>query len=370
LPEAYGTGSFWLTARDPHCLYAHWDLTPEQQRHYNRLAAHRHLAVRVRTEPADDPASAEIHVHPESGHWFIHVEQAGRTYLAELGYYGQDGHWRRLALSEPAATPPERVAEPAPVRFATVPPPNAPPRSPSWRFEPGVAAPALPAASALPQGHAPAPPPRPQSFGPHESLSAPAPIPRAPAAIRTQTGSGEVAPEVWTAAQEQALAELMGWTFTRSESFGSEQVIEREGLERRRAMPLELASLAAAQLAPVEAISSPGPLGISSVPAEEQPPQKGFWFNINAELIVYGATEPAARVTIGGRRIRLRPDGTFSYRFALPDGFYTLPIEATATRGDQRAARLEFFRQTQLSGHVAAHPQDPGLKTPGVENVS
>ena len=47
---------------------------------------------------------------------------------------------------------------------------------------------------------------------------------------------------------------------------------------------------------------------------------KGFWFNVNAELIIYGATEPTARVTLGGHEIKLRPDGTFSYRFSLPDG--------------------------------------------------
>src|ERR1035438_6275088 len=31
LPEAYGTKKLFLTARDPHWLYAHWDLTREQQ---------------------------------------------------------------------------------------------------------------------------------------------------------------------------------------------------------------------------------------------------------------------------------------------------------------------------------------------------
>jgi len=43
-------------------------------------------------------------------------------------------------------------------------------------------------------------------------------------------------------------------------------------------------------------------------------------------LVIYGATDPTASVTIGERRIRLRPDGSFSYRFALPDGNYQLPI--------------------------------------------
>ncbi|MEI9864388.1 MAG: hypothetical protein WDN00_07490 [Limisphaerales bacterium] len=47
---------------------------------------------------------------------------------------------------------------------------------------------------------------------------------------------------------------------------------------------------------------------------------KNFWFNVNAELIIYGATEPNAKVTLGGHEIKLRSDGTSVSVFALPDG--------------------------------------------------
>jgi uncharacterized protein len=60
--------------------------------------------------------------------------------------------------------------------------------------------------------------------------------------------------------------------------------------------------------------------------------QGGFWFVVDAELIVYGATEPDARVTVQGRPLTLRPDGTFSLRFLLPDG--TQVIDATAVSAD------------------------------------
>ena len=99
--------------------------------------------------------------------------------------------------------------------------------------------------------------------------------------------------------------------------------------------------------------------------------RKGFWFNVNAELIIYGATEPDATVTIGDRVIKLRSDGTFSYRFALPDGQYELPAVAVSNdRSDTRSARLKFGRKTGYGGEVGAHPQDPSLKTPRVEHVS
>ena len=98
--------------------------------------------------------------------------------------------------------------------------------------------------------------------------------------------------------------------------------------------------------------------------------RKGFWFNVNAELIIYGATEPDANVTIGGRKIQLRRDGTFSFRFALPDGNYDLPAQATsADASDSRRAELKFSRATQYRGEVGKHPQDAKLKVPRVENV-
>jgi hypothetical protein len=101
------------------------------------------------------------------------------------------------------------------------------------------------------------------------------------------------------------------------------------------------------------------------------PAEKSFWFNVNAELIIYGATEPGAKVTLGGQEIKLRPDGTFSYRFSLPDGKYELPAVAVSTDGtDARAADLKFSRQTEYLGEVGAHPQDPSLKPPLPDNLS
>ncbi|HWI57015.1 MAG TPA: hypothetical protein VNZ22_07300, partial [Bacillota bacterium] len=59
-----------------------------------------------------------------------------------------------------------------------------------------------------------------------------------------------------------------------------------------------------------------------------------------------------------------------SYRFALPDGQYALPIAAISVDGEVRRAELDFHRGTQYSGEVGAHPQDPALRPPRVENVS
>jgi len=107
------------------------------------------------------------------------------------------------------------------------------------------------------------------------------------------------------------------------------------------------------------------PVSVTSPSGGEAPGARGFWFNVNAELIVYGATEPDASVTVGGRPVTLRPDGTFSCRFALPDGEYELSVVAvSADRADARAAELKFRRATVRRGEVGTQPGDPHLKPP------
>jgi uncharacterized protein len=76
--------------------------------------------------------------------------------------------------------------------------------------------------------------------------------------------------------------------------------------------------------------------------------QRGFWLRADAELIVYGATEPDAEVLCGGRKVELAPDGTFFMRLHFPDGVHDFPIEATAAdKEQQRRIRLTFHRRTE-----------------------
>lgn len=75
--------------------------------------------------------------------------------------------------------------------------------------------------------------------------------------------------------------------------------------------------------------------------------QRSFWLVADAELIVYGATDPAARLTIGGEEVPLSPDGTFRIQVPFRDGQQLYPIEAIAADGEQkRNITLEFKRST------------------------
>jgi len=323
LPDGYGTRQLFLTARDPHWLYAHWDLTREQQVRCNTSSADGHLVLRVYSHKIEGHPINEIHVHPESRHWFAHVERAGNSYAAELGYYSPVGKWVRVAVSASTVTPPDAVSPESGADFATI-----PFEFPFARLLEIIKAAVrenLPLAQALEelrrQGH--------------------------PDLPRAASGS----PSAWTPRQEQALTKIINIDDVRRVWMGSLEITE---LIRRR-LAHEISSLG------VSSLSSPFG-GIS--------PSKGFWFNVNAELIIYGATEPTAKVTLGGHEIKLRPDGSFSYRFALPDGKYDLPAVAVSTDGTEaRAADLKFSRATDYLGDVGAHPQDPSLKAPLPENV-
>ncbi|MBU2572987.1 MAG: DUF4912 domain-containing protein [Elusimicrobia bacterium] len=90
--------------------------------------------------------------------------------------------------------------------------------------------------------------------------------------------------------------------------------------------------------------------GVSSLSSHalQKPVEKKFWLVADCELILYGATEPDACVTVAGRKVGLNPDGTFSMRFALPDGNMDLPIKAVSRdETDTRQIAIRVTRNTR-----------------------
>ena len=84
--------------------------------------------------------------------------------------------------------------------------------------------------------------------------------------------------------------------------------------------------------------------------------QRSFWLVADAELIVYGATDPSARLSIGGEEVPLSADGTFRIQVPFRDGQQVYPIEAVAVDGEQRRSiTLEFRRSTPEDHSNPAH---------------
>jgi uncharacterized protein len=339
LPEAYGTKRLLVTARDPHWLYAHWDLNREQLREYNQLSIDRHLILRVYKDEVRGQPTTEIHVHPESRNWFVNVPFGGTRYVAELGYYAADRKWNTISTSAATLTPPDTMSSDASVWFETLPA--------DLQFKEilqlvkTAVRENVPLMEAIQQLRA---------MG-YKGLPDPA----------------RVRPDRWTTAQDKALAELITMDRVRRVWIGSLEITEL--IRRQLLLQVSSFSLQAAEFSIPSSWS--GAVSSFSSPLGGMERRKGFWFMVNAELIIYGATEPDAEVKIGDRVIKLRPDGTFSYRFALPDGRYELPAVATsADQSDSRSAGLSFSRATEYRGEVGKHPQDPKLKEPSPAHVA
>jgi len=344
LPESYGTQRLLLVARDPHWIYAHWDLTAQQLREHNAASRDGHLILRVFQGQMKGKPLVEQHVHPESRNWFVHVGRGGARFLAELGYYSRAKKWNVVATSSATVTPPDVLSDDTSVRFETI--PIEVPFNKLLELVKGAVAEHKPLVEVL-----------------QELRDAGYPeLPMIASGVRASHAQ-------WTPEQERALAQIVSIDEVRRVWMGSLEITELI----RRSLMQELSSQAAAALAMGGQLGSAALGGVSSVssPFGGVERRKGFWFNINAELIIYGATERDAAVTIGGRKIQLRPDGSFSFRFALPDGSYDLPVRATSADGsDSRAAKLRFKRSTNYHGEVAAHPQDTRLKAPRAENLA
>ena len=87
-------------------------------------------------------------------------------------------------------------------------------------------------------------------------------------------------------------------------------------------------------------------IGLSSGELAKPQPRK-FWLVADAELIVYGATEPDATVYVDGEPIVLNSDGTFRFQMSFQDGQLKFPIVAVAADGEQnRSIRMDFERTT------------------------
>lgn len=318
LPDAYGTGHLFLTARDPHWLYVYWDLSWQQMADFRGQASDGRLLLRVFEKNHGDPFQVLTLGH-DSRNWYIPVNKAATTYRAELGFWRHDGQFHVISHSRETTTPPDAISPDTTARFATI------PIDISFQelFK-------------IIRGH----------MREGEAL--------ADALHRLQLAGFrfpfklglELGP--WTAEQSAELERILGGDLFRRIQMGSFEITEW----LRRRLQEELSSGMSSAFSP-------------SGSSWSGTPQKGFWFAVNAELIIYGATEPTAKVTIDGKPVKLRSDGTFSFQYAFPDGQYKLPVVAISGAGDdQREAQLTFERQSRTKGKVGKVKQSAHLKAP------
>jgi hypothetical protein len=72
-------------------------------------------------------------------------------------------------------------------------------------------------------------------------------------------------------------------------------------------------------------------------------------FSVDAELLVFGVSNPDAHVTLEGEPVLLRPDGSFSIRMSLADRRQVIPVVASSSDGlEQRTIILAVERNTKV----------------------
>jgi hypothetical protein len=89
--------------------------------------------------------------------------------------------------------------------------------------------------------------------------------------------------------------------------------------------------------------------GMISSPMKIQPSnERDFFLEIGTEFILYGRTKPDATLTVEGQKVDLRPDGTFTLRYSLPDSHRILPVKAVSSdKIDSRTITVEIKKDTK-----------------------
>lgn len=301
LPGGYGESRIVLLPRDPRMAYAYWDVPNEHREEMRRQGGVR-LALRLYDVTDIDLNSQSAHSLQQyecdemARDWYFPVPVSDRDYVVEIGYVCSDGRWLVLAKSTPVHVPPVYPSDWMEDQFMAV----------DWNLD----------------------------LRGQQLASLTHPSQQTPAEPASPIYNG-----IFAMAQSAEAQRVAG------SLFGSMQQVP-------------------GSMAPQQAVSSyvfPSGVGMWAVPtmsgltmsgvgfSASAPPirPRKFWLVADAELIVYGATEPDATVTIGGQPIQLNPDGTFRFQMSFQDGVIDYPIVAVAADGEQtRSIHMKFERET------------------------
>jgi len=132
-----------------------------------------------------------------------------------------------------------------------------------------------------------------------------------------------------------------------SERYG--KLLQLSGIDRMSVSSLEIVKFLAKRWELLHLIS-PGIFSGISSPRRRMFIEKlrKFWLIADAELIVFGATDPAATLYINEKEHELYPDGTFSLRSSFPDGSQEYFIKAVSgDKIEERKITITVERKTK-----------------------
>jgi hypothetical protein len=251
IPKGYNVDRIVAMVRDPHWLFAYWEVTDRKYRELERTFGSSWAAckmiLRVYDRSSEKQSHFDVVLTREARTWYINVSAQGR-YQVAIGALSPDGRFELVAISNIVETPSDRASD---------------------RID-----------------------------------------------------------EHWMVPDE---------VFNR--------IFAASGGYDMHSASGELKGLLEKHL--IEETSSGAVTSFGSGALYKEAKGRSFRLWVATELILYGGTEPDARVTVQGKEVKLRPDGTFSLRFALPDGAIELPV--TAVSGDKLEERTIETKVTKKS---------------------
>lgn len=296
LPQEYGVDRLVAIARDPDWTHLYWELSPETRQKMSNVDGGFRLrgfdTTGVLFDGRNAPVALDIELAPYARSWYVKLPYQGRVYTFEYGMVNREGEWNGLARSLPVGFEPGML--------------GLSPESEEWI---SIASDELfRAASGLADGE-----------GIQDLIRR----------LRERSsGSGAM---LGSSRLGESGAGFLG--LAPSSSLGSS--------DTRLNLPTSYMSSSMG--------SGTSFTGLSS--GQFQPPKdksKDFWLWVETELILYGATEPDAQVTLMGKPLQLNPDGTFRVHFPFPNGTELhMDVRAVDRTGEmERTARPAAKRWT------------------------
>ena len=118
LPKHYGAPILFAIARDPHTIFACWNIDWSHVFARN-VPIDRQVYLRVKRSDGSD--EIEHPVEPMLGSYYALVTQPRATYHVELGFYQPDSVWNSIVVSDPVTMPPDTASEKQEIDVATIP---------------------------------------------------------------------------------------------------------------------------------------------------------------------------------------------------------------------------------------------------------
>lgn len=365
LPNGYGESRVVLMPRDPEWAYTYWDISNDRKQELRRQGGQQ-LALRiydvtdVNLEIQSPHSIQEYPCDELAREWYVPIPVSDRDYAIDIGYRCADGRWLILARSAEVRVPPIYPSDWIEDQFITL----------DWEEDLSgkTFAELVPPAKKIAQtngasystGNAIYE----QIFGMAESAESM----RVDGSIfgSMQHVAGSM-PHVAGSVQqvgihEQALSSyvfpsgvgmwaapaMSGLTMSGAGMSGagmSGLTMSGVGMSGVGMSGLTMSGVGMSGLT-MSGMGMSG-VGMSGVGFAAPMGPRQFWLVADAELIVYGATEPNATVYVGGQPIKLNADGTFRFQMSFQDGLIDYPIFAVAADGEQnRAIHMKFERET------------------------